>query len=219
MTSIYLLTAVGLALGVVATSHDAQVGTETDRGVPPAGGVPPSDRRPRLTIEEAMANALARFSLRQALGVLARIAGLCGLLVVYQTIEAEGLRELFSEHMNMRLYRASFLTTWMAGYEETRRLDLANAVAAALMIFSYGSWEIVVARVMKYCEGESAGERALVLIPAIVLMVMDTILFGVGVYVNGSLKSPIPAILLALAYDAMLVLFAYFVIKISRRKP
>ena len=44
----------------------------------------------------------------------------------------------------------------------------------------------------------------------------DTILFGAGVYANGSFSSPIPAAMLALGYDAMLILFSFWVVKIER---
>ena len=61
--------------------------------------------------------------------------GLIGLFVVYQTIEAEGLRELFGDIVSKRLSKASPLFLgWMADYEETRKLDMANALALALLI-------------------------------------------------------------------------------------
>ena len=73
-------------------------------------------------------------------------------------------------------------------------------------------------RVSHRPEGESAAERYLVLVPALVLLVFDTILFTVGVYANGSFDSLVPAVMLAVSYDAMLILFSYWVVKIERRK-
>ena len=57
----------------------------------------------------------------------------------------------------------------------------------------------------------------LVLVPALVLLVIDTVLFSFGVYANGSFSSVVPAIMLAVGYDAMLILFSYWVVKIERR--
>src|SRR5207302_7989402 len=127
--------------------------------------------------------AAVRVSPRQYLAVLLRLLGLAGLFVVYQTIEAEGLREIFGDIVSQRLSKASpLLLGWMADYEETRRLDMANALAVAFLLFTYLSWEAVTSRIVHRPAGESVAERYLVLVPAVVLMVLDTILFGAGVY-------------------------------------
>jgi hypothetical protein len=167
---------------------------------------------------QALADAAAQVSPWQYLAVLLRILGLAGLFVVYQTIEAEGLREIFGEVVGKRLSKASALVLgWMDDFEQTHKLDMANALAAAFLLFTYLSWEAVIYRVIHRPEGESLAERYLVLVPALVLMTIDTILFTVGVYANGSFSSPIPAVMLALGYDAMLILFSYWVVKIERR--
>lgn len=168
---------------------------------------------------QTVAKAAGQVSPRQYLAVLLRILGLFGLFVLYQTIEAAGLREFFSEVVSMRLSRASPLFLgWMANFEETRRLDIANGLAAAFLFFTYLSWDSLIYRIVHRPAGESIAERYLLLVPAVVLMVADTVLFGVGVYANGSFSSPIPAAMLALAYDSMLVLFSFWIIKIERRK-
>jgi hypothetical protein len=132
------------------------------------------------------------------------------LFLVYQTIEAEGLREIFGEVVGKRLSQASALFLgWMADFEETRRLDMANALATAFLIFTYLSWEAVIYRLVHWPAGEALVERYVVLVPAVVLMVIDTVLFGGGVYFNGSFDSVVPAIIFAIGYDAMLILFSY----------
>src|SRR5439155_4738429 len=130
--------------------------------------------------------AASGVTFRQYVALGLRLLGLAGLFVVYQAIEAEGLREIFGEVVGKRLSRASALFLgWMDDFEETRRLDMANALAAAFLVFTYLSWEAVIYRLVHRPEGEALIERYVVLIPAVVLMVIDTILFGVGVYYNG----------------------------------
>src|SRR5207247_1973567 len=80
----------------------------------------------------AAAKAAGRVTMRQCMAVVLRLIGLISLLVVYQTIQAEGLREIFGEILSKRLFKASaLLLGWMANFNETRKLDLANALAAA----------------------------------------------------------------------------------------
>lgn len=169
---------------------------------------------------KAVARAAAQISPWQYLAIALRIVGLIGLFVVYQTIEAEGLREIFGDVVTKRLCHASALFLgWMDDFVETRKLDMANALAGAFLLFTFLSWEAVIYRIVHRPPEESIAERYVVLVPAIVLMVIDTILFGTGVHANGSFSSPIPALMLAVGYDAMLVLFSYWVVKIERRKP
>ncbi len=176
------------------------------------------NRTRRRQRRHAVGNAASRVSPWQYLAVVLRLLGLAGLFVVYQTIEAEGLREIFGEVVSKRLARASSLFLgWMADFEETRKLDMANALAAAFLSFTYLSWEAVVYRLIHRPAGESLVERYLVLVPAVVLLVIDTVLFTTGVYANGSFTSVLPAVLLALGYDAMLILFSYWLVKLERR--
>ena len=56
----------------------------------------------------------------------------------------------------------------------------------------------------------------LVLVPALVLLVIDTVLFTTGVYASGSFSTFLPAVMLALGYDAMLILFSYWLVKLER---
>jgi hypothetical protein len=147
-----------------------------------------------------------------------RIAGLTALFVIYQVIEAEGLRELFGEVVGKRLWRASpSLCGWMADYEETRNLDMANGLAALFLVFSYASFEIVIHRIVHREDDETFAQRCLNVLPAVVLMGIDTLLFAAGVYANGTFDSPVLAVVLALGYDAMLILFSRWVITIERR--
>ena len=53
----------------------------------------------RPSVGEYVAAFFLAFTIRQYLAGLVRIGGLAGLFVVYQTFEAEGLRELFSDLM------------------------------------------------------------------------------------------------------------------------
>jgi hypothetical protein len=166
---------------------------------------------------QAVASAAAQVSGRVYFAVFLRLVGVIFLFVVYQTIEAEGLRELFGEVVGKRLSKASSLFLgWMDNYKQTYKLDMANALATAFLVFTYLSWEAVVYRVVHRPEGESLTERYLLLVPAVVLLVLDGILFGVGVHANGS--PPLPAVLLTLAYSSMLILFSFWVVKIERRR-
>ena len=168
---------------------------------------------------KTVAKAASQYSPRQYLVIVLRILGLIGMFVVYQTIEAEGLREIFGDIVSKRLSKASALFLgWMANFEETRRLDMANALAFAFLLATYASWEAVIYRLVARPEGESGAERYLVIVPAVVLMVIDTILFAAGVFANGSFTTPLPAVMLAVGYDAMLILFSLWLVKLQRRK-
>lgn len=99
----------------------------------------------------------------------------------------------------------------------TRKLDMANGLAFLFLFFTYGSWELIVHKIVRGGWGVASLEDTIVLIPATILLLADSILFGCGVYANGSSESPFPAFLVTLAYASILLLFSYFVIKIERR--
>src|SRR5437879_5013965 len=105
---------------------------------------------PRATVsvrlQEAAKPVLARLgtiTFRQVVAWMIRIVVLLCLIWVYQTITADGLRELFGDILCRRLSRVGFFLRQLGNYEETRKLDLANLVALLLMVCVWASWEAI----------------------------------------------------------------------------
>lgn len=141
------------------------------------------------------------------------------LLIVYLTISAEGMRNLF-ETSALPLYKTGLWPlTILGNYTETRKLDLAHLLCLAMLVCVWVSWEQIV---RQFAWGlPLTNAHRLIWAAGTVILICDAVLFWIGIsqssFFNGS--SEFAATLMTALYVGMLVLAATVVIQLEGRIP
>jgi hypothetical protein len=139
------------------------------------------------------------------------------LVIVYLTISAAGMRNLF-ELAATPLYKTGLWPlTYLGQFDETRKLDLAHVLCLTLLVCVWFSWEQIVW--FYGAELPLTNARRLVWAGGTVVLLCDAALFWNGIsqsaFFSGS--SELSATLITALYIGMLVLVATWVNKLEGR--
>jgi hypothetical protein len=156
------------------------------------------------------------------LAIAVRLAALPPLLLVCQSITAEALRELF-DVFGTKLHKLGLpFIERLAGFRETRNLDLAHVMALTIMACVWMAWEWIVTFVCYPPAEEFSNRWRLVWGVGSALLMLDAALFFVGITTQsgsmlGSGTSPLTGLLLTALYVCVVVFVAYLVVETSHK--
>ena len=148
---------------------------------------------------------------------LVRIPFFLVLIVIYLTISAEGLRNLFDTAAIPLHKTGLWPLTYLGNFEETRKLDLAHVLCMALLVCVYVSWEMIVW--FYIAELPLTNAKRVVWAGGSLVLLCDAVLFWIGVSQSAFFgdSSYFSATLITVLYVGMLLLVATFVNMIERR--